>query len=124
MPGSSAAAAPWAFMRVSVTWMWGQYTGIAKRSSCSERPMSASNTAQLNGTWTPEKIEKRVRELGTWFHNMNLRGVQTAPNHFLGDYPTVKWLGFADAVPKDLTGKSVLDIGCNAGFYAMEMKRR
>jgi tRNA (mo5U34)-methyltransferase len=86
--------------------------------------MSASDAAPLNAVWTPEKIEKRVRELGTWFHNMNLRGVQTAPNHFLGDYPTVKWRGFADAVPKDLTGKSVLDIGCNAGFYAMEMKRR
>jgi tRNA (mo5U34)-methyltransferase len=27
-------------------------------------------------------------------------------------------------LPKDLTGRSVLDIGCNAGFYAMEMKRR
>ena len=86
--------------------------------------MSVSDTAQLNGVWTPEKIEQRVRELGTWFHNMNLRGVQTAPNHFLGDYPAVKWRSFADAVPADLTGKSVLDIGCNAGFYAMEMKRR
>ena len=27
-------------------------------------------------------------------------------------------------MPADLTGKTVLDIGCNAGFYAMEMKRR
>jgi ribosomal protein L11 methylase PrmA len=26
--------------------------------------------------------------------------------------------------PEDLTGKSVLDIGCNGGFYAIEMKRR
>ena len=86
--------------------------------------MNASETAQLNGVWTPEKIEKRVRELGSWFHNMNLRGVQTAPDHFLGDYPAVKWRSFENSVPKDLTGKSVLDIGCNAGFYAMEMKRR
>jgi tRNA (mo5U34)-methyltransferase len=27
-------------------------------------------------------------------------------------------------LPQDLTGKSVLDIGCNAGFYSFEMKRR
>jgi tRNA (mo5U34)-methyltransferase len=74
--------------------------------------------------YTCEQIEERVRELGTWFHNINLRGVQTAPDHFLGDYPAVKWKGFARAIPEDLTGKSVLDIGCNAGFYAMEMKRR
>ena len=69
-------------------------------------------------------IRDRVRELGDWFHNMNLGGVQTAPNHFLGDYPAAKWQRFAHAIPADLSGKSVLDIGCNGGFYSLEMKRR
>jgi tRNA (mo5U34)-methyltransferase len=55
---------------------------------------------------------------------MQLGGVETAPDHFLGDYPQIKWRKFADAIPTDLTGRSVLDIGCNAGFYSMEMKRR
>jgi tRNA (mo5U34)-methyltransferase len=71
-----------------------------------------------------EAIRDRVRELGAWFHNLNLRGVQTAPDHFLGDYPAIKWERFAHAIPQDLTGRSVLDVGCNAGFYAIEMKRR
>jgi tRNA (mo5U34)-methyltransferase len=53
-----------------------------------------------------------------------LRGIQTAPNHFLGNYPQIKWQRFAHAIPGDLTGKSVIDIGCNAGFYSFEMKRR
>ncbi|PYT03068.1 MAG: TIGR04290 family methyltransferase, partial [Acidobacteria bacterium] len=26
--------------------------------------------------------------------------------------------------PEDLAGRSVLDVGCNAGFYAVELKRR
>lgn len=73
---------------------------------------------------TQEAIRQRVRELGPWFHNINLHGVQTAPDHFLGDYPSIKWRRFADALPADATGKTVLDIGCNAGFYAIEMKRR
>jgi tRNA (mo5U34)-methyltransferase len=73
---------------------------------------------------TPEAIERRVRELGKWFHNLDLRGVRTAPDHFLGDYPAVKWRRFAHALPPDLRGRTVLDIGCNAGFYAIEMKRR
>jgi tRNA (mo5U34)-methyltransferase len=55
---------------------------------------------------------------------MDIGGVRTAPEHFLGDYPAVKWRAFAHAIPDDLSGKSVLDIGCNAGFYTLEMKRR
>ena len=71
-----------------------------------------------------EEIVRRVEALKPWFHNMDVGGVRTAPEHFLFDYPNVKFQRFAGALPADLTGKSVLDIGCNAGFYAMEMKRR
>ncbi|HVF84288.1 MAG TPA: TIGR04290 family methyltransferase [Sphingomicrobium sp.] len=73
---------------------------------------------------TREAIGVRVEELGPWFHDLNLRGVRTAPDHFLYDYPAGKFRRFSHVVPADLTGKSVLDIGCNAGFYSFEMKRR
>lgn len=73
---------------------------------------------------TQEEIRRRVKSLGKWFHNLDLGGVKTAPDHFLGDYPAVKWRTFAQALPADLRGKSVLDIGCNGGFYSIEMKRR
>ena len=69
-------------------------------------------------------LQRRVQALAPWFHDMDLDGVRTAPDHFLHNYPEMKWRRFAHAVPEDLTGKSVLDIGCNAGFYSMEMKRR
>lgn len=69
-------------------------------------------------------IERRVRELGPWFHNLDLAGVKTAPDHFLGDYPNTKWRRFEHALPRDMHGMRVLDIGCNAGFFALEMKRR
>jgi tRNA (mo5U34)-methyltransferase len=71
-----------------------------------------------------EEIRERVKALGPWFHNLDLDGVPTAPEHFLGDYPAVKWQRFCDAIAVDLSGRSVLDIGCNAGFYSIEMKRR
>ena len=74
--------------------------------------------------WTQERIRSRAAALGPWFHNLDLHGVRTAPEHFLGDYPQVKWQRFAHCLPADLSGKTVLDIGCNAGFYSMEMKRR
>jgi tRNA (mo5U34)-methyltransferase len=75
-------------------------------------------------TMTADQIRERVTALGDWFHNIDLNGVPTAPNHFLSDFPNVKWRTFAHAVPEDLSGKSVLDIGCNGGFYSIEMKRR
>jgi tRNA (mo5U34)-methyltransferase len=71
-----------------------------------------------------QELRDKIAALGPWFHNMELNGVRTAPDHFLGDYPNVKWKHFASAIPQDLSGRSVLDIGCNAGFYSMEMKRR
>jgi tRNA (mo5U34)-methyltransferase len=74
--------------------------------------------------FSPSQVRRRVHALAPWFHNLRLDGLQTAPEHFLGDYPAVKWRRFAHALPDDLTGRSVLDIGCNAGFYALEMKRR
>jgi tRNA (mo5U34)-methyltransferase len=73
---------------------------------------------------TADQIRERAAALGDWFHNIDLGGVQTAPNHFLNDYPNVKWKTFQHVVPADLTGKTVLDIGCNGGFYSIEMKRR
>jgi tRNA (mo5U34)-methyltransferase len=71
-----------------------------------------------------DEIRGRIEALGPWFHNLDLGGVRTAPTHFLGDYPAVKWRRFAWAISPDLTGRNVLDIGCNAGFYSIEMKRR
>lgn len=74
--------------------------------------------------YTRGEIEDGVRKLGDWFQNLDLYGVRTAPAHFLGDFPTIKWKRFSHVIPEDLTGKSVLEIGCNAGFYAFEMKKR
>jgi tRNA (mo5U34)-methyltransferase len=71
-----------------------------------------------------DDLRERIEALAPWFHNINLGGVWTAPDHFLGDYPGAKFKRFAPHLPKDLSGKSVLDIGCNAGFYSIEMKRR
>jgi tRNA (mo5U34)-methyltransferase len=84
----------------------------------------------MDGLYSPLRraedadLEDRIKALGPWFHNINLGGVWTAPDHFLGDYPGWKFQRFAPHLPSDLSGKSVLDIGCNAGFYSVEMKRR
>jgi tRNA (mo5U34)-methyltransferase len=92
-------------------------------------PIVNSGTAQASVATEPssldrERIARRVGELGEWFHNLDLCGVSTAPNHFLGDFPKVKWKYISHAIPSDLSGATVLDIGCNGGFYCLEMKKR
>jgi len=51
-------------------------------------------------------------------------GVQTCPDHVLGDFPSFKWRAIEPSLPRDLRGVSVLDIGCNAGFYSFELAKR
>ena len=63
--------------------------------------------------------------LAPWFHNLHLPdGTQTAPHHPLGDFPAMKWEQIAPHLPKRLDGWTVLDIGCNAGFYSIELAKR
>ena len=86
-----------------------------------------SENQQHGRSWLSLKsseLSARIADLGDWFHNINLNGVWTAPNHFLGDFPNVKWKHISAAFPEDLAGASVLDIGCNGGFYSIALKKR
>ena len=70
-------------------------------------------------------LRAEIDALGPWFHNLHLPGgIETAPGHFLGDFPTFKWQAIAPHIPADLTGWRVLDIGCNAGFYSFALAER
>ena len=64
------------------------------------------------------------RGAGPWFHNLDSTASRPRRSISSATIPRCKWRDLADAVPADLTGWTVLDIGCNAGFYALEMKRR
>lgn len=69
--------------------------------------------------------EDQIAALAPWFHNLHLPdGSQTAPDHFLGDFPRYKWQELAPHLPADLHGWTALDIGCNAGYYSFELARR
>jgi tRNA (mo5U34)-methyltransferase len=77
-------------------------------------------TLQSAATHDPE-----IGALAPWFHNLHLPdGRQTAPDHPLGDFPSFKWREIESHVPADLRGWCALDIGCNAGFYSVELAQR
>src|SRR5438067_1049645 len=89
-------------------------------------PMTESSVGASTGRRSQDRdwLARRIGELGEWFHNLDLNGVPTAPNHFLGDFPNVKWNHIEPEIPRNLSGAAVLDIGCNGGFYSIEMKKR
>jgi tRNA (mo5U34)-methyltransferase len=81
------------------------------------------NTEQAGSNASERRHQ--VDALGPWFHNLRLPdGTETAPGHPLGDFPAFKWRELAGALPADLRGWSVLDVGCNAGYYSFELARR
>jgi len=69
-----------------------------------------------------------IERLGPWFHSIDLGGgLRTKTASISGeppDHPAGTWQTIRRFVPEDLSGLSVLDVGCNAGFYAVEAKRR
>jgi tRNA (mo5U34)-methyltransferase len=84
-------------------------------------------TLQSQGRRRPGRgqLERQIAALAPWFHNLHLPGgVQTAPDHPLGDYPAFKWRQVEGVLPAALHGWRALDLGCNAGFYTFELARR
>jgi tRNA (mo5U34)-methyltransferase len=75
-------------------------------------------------TLSSTSLEERVRALGPWFHDLEIHGVRTAPGHPLGDFLGELWLQVEPAFPADMRGMTVLDIGCNAGFYSLKLHER
>ncbi|HKZ01535.1 MAG TPA: DUF1698 domain-containing protein [Pyrinomonadaceae bacterium] len=77
---------------------------------------------------TPEEIQRKIESLAPWFHCIDLGGgIMTKTQSAAGepiDHPAETWGKIRQCLPADLSGKSVLDVGCNAGFYAIEAKRR
>jgi len=70
-----------------------------------------------------EGLTEQIAALGPWYQNIEVApGVWTNPD--AGDYPGSRWRALEPWVPADLTGKTVLEVGCNAGFFSIEMKKR
>ena len=74
----------------------------------------------------PEILE-RIDALKPWFHSIDLGDgmrIQRDPVHG-GDitYPEDLWKTVKKLLPGNIQGLRVLDVGCNAGYFSIEMKR-
>jgi len=82
----------------------------------------------MSETMTREEILSGIEELGPWFHCIDLGDeISTKTDSVMGEpvnHPQGPWQAIQKCLPADLSGKTLLDVGCNAGFYAFEAKRR
>ncbi|HVX65045.1 MAG TPA: DUF1698 domain-containing protein [Bryobacteraceae bacterium] len=76
----------------------------------------------------PDGVQATLDELeslGWWYQHFELPGgVWTGDGSEPGYLPERRWELFAPYVPEDLSGKSVLDLGGNAGYFSIQMKLR
>ena len=75
-----------------------------------------------------EDILAGIDRLQPWFHCIDLGNGILTRHQAVGnepiDHPKSTWEKIKRRLPSDLSGKSVLDVGCNAGFYSVRAKRR
>jgi tRNA (mo5U34)-methyltransferase len=70
-----------------------------------------------------ESVEQEMRSLGWWYQHFDLpNGLRTGKGE--GYDAQARWNLIAPHVPADLAGKTVLDLGGNAGFFSIQMKLR
>lgn len=74
---------------------------------------------------TTESVQRRVDELGWWYHHFELpNGVWTGTGEAPAYDPIERWKLIEPHLPDDLEGKSVLDVGGNSGYFSVRMKQR
>lgn len=77
---------------------------------------------------THNYIQQGIAKLEPWFHKIQLPGGHTTKSKsYAGepdDHPLGTWHYVQKVLPENLSGKTVLDIGCNGGFYSIQANLR
>jgi 2-polyprenyl-3-methyl-5-hydroxy-6-metoxy-1,4-benzoquinol methylase len=76
---------------------------------------------------TKPEIFERIDALKPWFHSIDLGdGMRIQRDPVYGEdttYPKSVWEAIKKLLPGNIKGLRVLDVGCNAGYFSVEMKR-
>jgi len=73
---------------------------------------------------TSETIRKRIAALEPWYHNIDLGNGSWTKGVGGGRPRAGNCEAIEAAIPADLTGKRVLDLGCNAGYFSFVCAER
>lgn len=71
------------------------------------------------------QVQKKIVDLGWWYQHFELpNGINTGIDSGVGFNAESRWKIIESYVPKDLTDKTCLDLGGNAGYFSIQMKLR
>ena len=70
--------------------------------------------------FSKDVTKNMLKSFSTWYHTFNFGNVQTTSTRTTSNYQM--WC--AQGIPQDLTGKTVLDVGANDGFYSFLCEQR
>ena len=97
--------------------------GILRRFSSKDPELKcAMSSARVVGGEETRQLQQDIAALAPWFHNYEIaKGVWTnaggaSPG---ADYPARRWVHVAPWFT-DLTGKTLLDVGCSSGFFSLK----
>lgn len=65
-------------------------------------------------------LQKKIDILGPWWQKVNFPNGITTHKTGVRKSGVISWRSIKALLPSDLTGKRILDIGCNAGYYGIE----
>ena len=73
-----------------------------------------------------EELKAKIKECGPWRHDIDFgNGIRTRDDNLPTHNPERRWKKLISKMfPKDMSGMTVLDVGCNSGFYSVKMKQR
>ena len=74
----------------------------------------------FKSNYSKEEIKNNLEQKNTWYHTININGIQVKNSRTSTQYQM--WV--SQAIPVDLTGKSILDVGCSDGFYSFLCEHR
>jgi len=84
------------------------------------------NNVKFVSNISEEDLKKKIKELGPWRHDIELgNGIRTREDNLPKYIPERRWKRrIGKMFPEDMTGLTVLDVGCNSGFYSIKVKER
>lgn len=88
------------------------------RGNAGKQLVVTPSEANVREVLTAEEVRAAIARVPRWRHAIELAQGVVTPG-----YPTQRKLRLL-GLPADLTGKTVLDVGCSDGFFAFECEKR